>query len=326
MVCGESSVPQAVRCLALDAAAMATIRLLAENAIPCLLLKGPAVARRLYPESPGKRVYCDVDLLVAPANFAAAEQALAVAGYQSVIEGARQDDGSWHERDWRTPGAAGLGIDLHRSCAGVSDPDAFWAAMWSTAEEIPLVGRSVSVPGAGAAALLLALHAAAPAASTKPIRELQLALEILPEHDWQTAVDLARATGSDSAYAVGLRLVPAGAELALRLDLPTAATPLEWITAHHGSQGAVSIAKLGAQTGTMARLRYFGRRLVPSPGWMRYDSALARRGWAGLLLAYAIRAASLAGKTPRAYRELRTATVLARGPSPVSTAEASRKS
>jgi hypothetical protein len=62
----------AARTLALDLAAGELIRALAAAGIDCLLLKGPAMAHRLYLDAPGCRNYGDIDLLVAPWQFDAA--------------------------------------------------------------------------------------------------------------------------------------------------------------------------------------------------------------------------------------------------------------
>ena len=62
----KSSLGLAARTLALDLAAGELIRALQTAGIDCLLLKGPAMAHRLYLNAPGCRNYGDIDLLVAP--------------------------------------------------------------------------------------------------------------------------------------------------------------------------------------------------------------------------------------------------------------------
>lgn len=302
----------AARCLALDAAAMAAVAALDARGIASIVLKGPAMANRLYPEDPGLRTYRDVDLFVAPGTFAAAGRTLFDLGYRPAVPGARADDLLWHEREWRAPGPAALTIDLHRSFAGVEDAERFWTTLWTTADRLHLAGSLVAVPDAAAAALLLALHAAAPGSSTQPVADLQRALAILPEATWHAAAILARASGSDAACAVGLRLVPGGSDLARRLDLPTAATPITWLRARPHGRAAFALAKLAAVPSTRGRLRLLVRRLVPSPASMRAGGGLADAGPERLAGAYLARLATLAAGTPRGIRELRNATVAAR--------------
>ncbi len=52
-----------------------------------VLLKGPAVALYLYPENPSLRTYRDIDLLVDPQVFDAAEALLAGLGYSLLDRG-----------------------------------------------------------------------------------------------------------------------------------------------------------------------------------------------------------------------------------------------
>ena len=126
-------VGQTARGLALDALAVATIRLLQEAGVPSVLLKRPATASRLYAREPEVRRYCDVDLLVAPASFDRAQAVLVEHGYASLAEGYRDDDVPWHERPWRAPGAGEPTIDLHRGFAGVRNAEAGTRAAGSTA-------------------------------------------------------------------------------------------------------------------------------------------------------------------------------------------------
>lgn len=303
----------AARHLALDAAAVDVLRLLEGRGVRCLLLKGPAVAHRLYPQDPQKRRYCDVDLLVPPAQFAAAQRALAAAGYRPSIEGVRSDDWCWHEREWVRPGPLPVAIDLHRSVAGVTRHEALWAALWCTRDELRLGAAVVPIPSADAAALLLALHAASPGGSPKPRRELVRALEVLAPERWEAAAALAFATGAESAFALGLRLAPGGGELARRLGLPQEATPLEWLDAHPASAAASALARVAAVRAPTGKAVHVVRRLLPSAGFMRYSDPRARRGRAGLAVAYLSRLGRLAVQVPRGVVEVRTASRLARG-------------
>ncbi|MBF9130419.1 nucleotidyltransferase family protein [Plantactinospora sp. S1510] len=306
----------AVRCLALDALAVSTWTALRDRGIASVVLKGPGLARRLRTER--LRRYADVDLLVSPSTFDAAQELLRELGHLPILPDARADDWAhWHERPWRTSGAVPLTIDLHRGFAGVTDPEAFWTTVSSTAERIDLAGGTVAVPDETRTALLVALHAGNPGRSAKPSEDLARALDVLPPGAWRAAAEVARRIGATSTFSVGLRRADQGAALAVELGLPHRTTPVRWIAAHRGSSTAYSLGRLAEQPTLRARLRYFALRLVPSPAVMRYAHPLARRGRSGLLLAYLVRAARLAWRTPAGLREWAVAARLARRSDPV---------
>lgn len=304
---GARALIHAAHQLALDAAAVEAMRALSDRGTPSLLLKGPAVARRLCPDDPARRSYCDVDLLVPPASFAAAEAVLATLGYRCTIEGARPGDSWWHAHSWFRPGPPRIEIDLHRSFTGVQHHSEFWTALWSTRDEMPLCGTPLPVPSAQAAALLLALHAASPGASPRPGTELEIGLELFDHELWAGAADVARIAGADAAFAVGLGLTARGRDLARRLELSTPGTSVEWLRAHQASRSANALADLAAQPSLVARARHVWRRLHPSSAFLRYTSPLARRGRLGLALAYAWRLGSLAAGVPAGAYQLWTA-------------------
>jgi hypothetical protein len=301
----------AIRCLALDAAAAATCGALRGRGIDSVLLKGAGLGRRLG--VPHQRLYNDVDLLVAPSTFDAAQVVLSELGYLPSMSGARSDDWTLsHERPWRIPGPVPLTIDLHRGFAGIAEPEAFWTAVSSAAERIELAGGVVAIPDEACTALLVALHAASPGRSAKPRADLARALDVLGHDAWRAAARIATRSRAASAFALGLRQVDRGVELAAVLGLRDRPSVAQWIVAHQGSSTAHAMARLAELPTTRARLRHLRLRSVPSAAAMRYSRALARRGPVGLVLAYLVRAIDHAKSTPGALRELRTAVRLAR--------------
>jgi hypothetical protein len=304
----------AMRCLALDVAAVATHAALAERGIASVLLKGAGLGRLLGLEH--RRRYSDVDLLVAPATFHAAQQLLRGLGYRSATAGFRADEwGCWHERPWRIPGPLELTVDLHRGFAGVADADAFWVAISAGARPMPLAGGTILVPDDAGAALLLGLHAAGPGGSVKPTTDLLGALDVLPVAVWAAAADLAHRVRATSAFAFGLRQVDRGVELAETLQLPPHQVSTgQWIIARHGSEEAYALARLASLPTWWATLRFLARRLVPSPAFMRYTENRARTGPVGLTLAYLLRAGRYARRTPAGVREWRSARRTTPGP------------
>ncbi|GGM60475.1 hypothetical protein GCM10011608_51890 [Micromonospora sonchi] len=299
-----TALADAVRCLALDSAAAATCALLRAHGIDAVLLKGAGLARLLGVE----RRYIDVDLLVAPAAFEAAQQALATAGYRPVVAGARPDEQLFHERQWFVPGSVSLVVDLHRGFGGVDDPEGFWQAMRSGAGELPLADGWVLVPDRICAALLTVLHAARPGKADHAVTDLSRALDMFTIDDWRAAAAVARRCAAEEAFALGLRTTERGRLLAADLGgLPVVYTPSRWLAAHRSCATAKSLARLTEQPTARARLRHFRLRLLPSPASMRFFSPLARRGRLGLLLAYAGRLGWHAARLPRGVRELRAA-------------------
>lgn len=304
--------PAALRCLALDDAAVRVCAALRDQEIDSVLLKGAGLAWRLGMRR--QRLYADVDLLVAPTAFEAAQAVLAALGYRPTIPDSLIDDWShWYERSWRSSGPVPLTVDLHRGFAGVGEPEAFWLAVWSVRELIDLAGGTVAVPDPACTALLAALHAAAPGGFAKPSADLARAVEVLPPAAWRAAADIAGRCAASSAFAVGLRVVPAGRAMADNLGLPSQWRASQWIAAHRGTATAHTLARLAELPTLRLRARHFGRRLFPSPVAMRRANALARRGPSGLALAYAGRLARHVWRLPQASRELRMAWRSTRG-------------
>ncbi|MER5454860.1 nucleotidyltransferase family protein [Micromonospora sp. NPDC002389] len=290
---------------------MTTCARLAERGVPSVLLKGAGLARRLGTE--GHRVYADVDLLVAPDTFDLAERSLAASGFRSRLPAGRPDHRLlWYERPWRAPGPVDIVVDLHRGFHGVANPEELWTLVFGSAERIALAGGEVLVPDAAAAALLVALHAAAPGRSHRPYADLLRALEVLPPQVWQAAAGLADRTGAAPLFGFGLRLTPDGAKLANDIGLPDRSTPLQWIRVRRVAGPAHVLAQLAELPTHRGRLRHLWPYLFPPRGVMRHTDPLARYGPAGLLAAYLLRIVRHVRRLPQAVTELRTVALLAR--------------
>ncbi|MGF7238832.1 MAG: nucleotidyltransferase family protein [Frankia sp.] len=281
-----AAVRAAARCLALDAMAAAVFLALKADRIPSVLIKGPATGHRLYPDQPGRRQYSDVDLLVAPATFTAAQEVLSRLGYLSLAAGVRDGEGLWHERPWQAPGPIPLVVDLHRGFARVGEPEAFWAALASSAESLSLAGTTVAVPDEACSALLIGLHTGS---TDKPHDDLVRALAVVDDDVWKRAAAIAATCDAASAFAAGLRRVPAGAALAAALGLPDRVAPVDWMRATRASSTGYALARLAAEPGAGARWRWLQRNVVPSPAYLRLTWPLARRGRVGLALTYLLR-------------------------------------
>jgi hypothetical protein len=75
---------QALSASSLQSTLTRTLAALRDAGIPVIVLKGPVLARTLYP-SPALRPYSDVDLTVPEASVAAAGAVLRAAGFQEVV-------------------------------------------------------------------------------------------------------------------------------------------------------------------------------------------------------------------------------------------------
>jgi putative nucleotidyltransferase-like protein len=294
----------AARRLGLEAVAAEVVGAFRLRGVRAIVFKGPALDRWLYGGNP--HPYVDVDLIVSPADFDAAEATLAVLGFEMPLATARPEERLWQEHCWRR---GTFLIDLHRSLLGAyAPPEAVWEALSQGTETIEVAGAPIEIPSEPAQALIAALHAAWHG-PTRPaaLEDLRRALEQAPVEAWQEAAGLARRLDALGGFAVGLGLLPAGAGLLRRLDVDTA-VPIE---VHLRAQGAPRIAlgvqRLAAASTLGARVALLASALVPTPPALRDLYPFARKGRLGLLAAYAWRPLSLCLQTPGALRAVRNA-------------------
>jgi hypothetical protein len=186
-----------------------------------------------------------------------------------------------------------------------------WGAMSQGAERLK-VGRAViDVPGPPGRALVVALHAAHHGdEQLRPLEDLRRAVERVPLSTWEEARALAERLHAVPRLAIGLRLVPEGAELAERLGLPSAKLVSAALEEGAGAEVALGFERLARSHGLRAKAGLLLSELFPSPRFMRWWSPLARRGPLGLALAYPWRIVYLlrqAGPGIRTWRKARAA-------------------
>jgi hypothetical protein len=279
-----------------DLTAAEVVRALRGTRVNAILLRGPALARLLYAEGGVERPYGDVDLLVPPAGLHRAESVLSELGFEDrTVAGVIEGDRPTYAHTWVRK-RDGSVVDLHFTLQGVRvAPELAWE-IWSRETEALEMGTVVlpvlTVPGR---AVVVALHAAAHGSAVgKPLEDVHRAVEQIPEDSWKAAVDLAEQLGAGEAFAIGLRLLPAGAALANRLALPHDASVETALLARSAPPMALGYEWLASTPGRMAKARLVGRKLFPPANFMRAWSPLARRGNLGLAGAYAIRVTWLA--------------------------------
>jgi hypothetical protein len=298
------SFAHAVRSLALDVAGVSVIASLERNGVQPLLLKGPALVKRLRSH---ERVYVDIDLLVEPGDIAAAEATLAELGFEHAPLDTIPGDRPWHARYWHRAGD-GAGIDLHRTLIGVRcSPGRCWTVLSERVAPMVLAGREVRALDDAGIALHAALHAAQDGVRLRrPLRDLEIALERLPLGAWRESYLLAQALDAEPAFVAGLRLCAAGDALADRLGLGGVDDLETRLRAQGDAERALGLHWLLAQRGLGSKARLVAAKVAPRPAFMRaWAPSFARHGHLGLAFAYAWRPVWLLGQLVPAYRRRR---------------------
>jgi hypothetical protein len=270
--------------------------------IETIVLKGPVLAKRLYPGE--VRPYTDSDLMVAPENRVRAVGVVERLGFSEHVPWmptplsldpggtAFSRKGSWM-------------VDLHCQLPGLDgDPDAFWARLVASAERQVIGGVELRVPDREVVLMHVVLHAAhhANQVDGMPLEDLRRALACVEESEWSSALELARAHSGVPAFAAGLRLLPEGGDLVSRLGLDEVRSLQHEVRREDNVIAEELYVLLSADAGIRRKLTVAATDVFPRPEYMRWWSALARRGKLGLAAAYLWRAIWVSGQAPRAIR------------------------
>ena len=274
-----------VRRLLIDAMTADVAEAFDAEGIPCILLKGPALVRWLYPPGRG-RSYTDCDLLVRPDDVRAAERILSRmrfhrAGLESIPGDRPRHADSWIRRD-------GAVLDLHRTIPGSAvAPERLWECLASHLEPMSLSGRSVDILDESGRALLVALHALKDGSRIRQARQdLALALQQVPIQVWSQAASLATDLGVLDAFAAGLQREHSGVDVANRLGLPAYRSAGVALRAEWDPPLAEGMEWLFGTPGWKRKPALVLRKLFPPPTFMRDWTPIARRGPFGLAVAY----------------------------------------
>jgi Uncharacterised nucleotidyltransferase len=300
---------EAFQRLALDGAIATLVPALRARGVRPVLIKGPAIAQWLY-DDPRERRYGDIDLLIAPDQFALAEQVMAEHEFIPVGDGLRSTERPKHHDRWIRPGAQEITIELHRTLALLRDlpPSLVWERLTAETMTIDVGGAAIETPAEAAAAVILCLHAAQHGASERgPRIDLARALEVVEMQTWRSAAALADRLEAGPAFAAGLQLVPGGRDLYRALDLgPAVPWPLRRLSAEERGL-AMKIDALLSTRGTRSRMRFVADHLIPSRQYMLVTSPLARRGRFGIVGAYLYRPLHLLARFHQGLRAWRHA-------------------
>jgi hypothetical protein len=295
---------QLARNFAVDALTAEVAGAFGREGIEVLVLKGPVLAKWLYPGE--VRPYIDCDLMVAPENRPRAVGVLERLGFAEHLPWMPTplslDPGG---TAFNRPGE-GM-VDLHCQLPGLDgDPDAIWGRLAASAERLVVGGVELRVPDRDTVLLHVVLHAAhhANVVDSKPLEDLRRALASVEESRWSSALELARAYRGVPAFAAGLQLLPEGGDLARRLDLGEVRSLQHEIRREDNVIAEELYALLSANVGIRRKLAAAASDVFPRPDYMRWWSPLARRGKLGLACAYLWRAIWVIGQAPSAIHTL----------------------
>jgi len=299
---GDESYRAAARRLEIDAATAEMVTAFRAAGIRSILLKGAAIAARLYDE-PNERPYCDFDLLVEPARYTDAGEIARGLGYRHELAGAPTHERAAHADAWqRGP----VTLDLHHRVYWFrGDPDAMWDAFAAGAREIRVGATEVMALSDAAQALVIAAHRVQHGPAAKGARDLERAVSRFDREIWGQARDLARRLDMLGVLGVGLRTTTAGRALAIELELPDEAD-LEMQIRLTGKRELIDglIRLRGAQS-TSRAMQMLLCELVPTPAFMRDKWRFARRGRRALIATYIYRPFHLAYHLPAGLSLLR---------------------
>jgi hypothetical protein len=295
--------------LRIDVVTVEAARALSDAAIRCVLLKGPTFRDWLYPD--GSRTYCDTDLLIAPDRVDEAGDVLKGLGFEDDGSEALAHDRPWYARVWYRSRDV-VRIELHRTLVGIgAPPEQAWRILCGHTEKMQLRGSEIEILDEPARAVHVALHAADHCAG-RPMEDLSRALDRLPLAVWRDAASVARRLDATAAFGAGIRLLPAGGHLADELGLPENDSVEVALRVMGARPSALALERLATIRGPRSKVAFVIEKTIPPAAYMRSWSRLARRGRAGLLLAYLWRpvhvvkeAVSSAGSWWRIRRDVR---------------------
>jgi len=292
--------------LRIDSAVGEAVDALHTAGIESLVLKGPTFSDWYPADSP--RTYVDGDIWVPPDSVAAAEGVLRSLGFMATQD--ERGAPEWwreHASSWLRSSDQGK-IDLHRRLQGTeAAPDAVWTVLWGGREAMTVGRASVWRLSQPARALYATLHATHHgSADARGLPHLEAALNAVDDTTWTAALTLAQELDALEAFATGLRLLPAGAELAARIQVPDARSVKTSLLASTPPPVALGFDQLAA-VGWRRRIEILLRKLFPPPGFIRHWWPPAARNPPMLMIGYIYRPIWLARNAPAGYRAWRAA-------------------
>lgn len=289
----------------IDLTTVEVTRAFSSAGIRSILLKGPSIARWLYP-SKEARPYTDCDLLVAPSDVAAAERVLTELGFEPYVKRSNWDRPQ-HAMAWFSSGGLGT-VDLHETLGeAAADPAQVWAVLSAETEFMEINGEPVEILNEPARAVTIALHLAMHSGAFPPATEdLRRTIAKVPAETWRRAAEIAASMGALDELVLGLDFVLEGRDVVKALGLERDRR----VDAILRAKGAPPLAR-GVNWMAAQPLRRRVAFVIPNVFLPRVEmkawSSLARRGPIGLALAYLWRPLWVLGKLPAAVGAVRAA-------------------
>lgn len=298
--CAFAKLERGARCWQIDGWTAEVVTALRADGIHPILLKGPAIARWLYPDL-ADRPYCDVDLMVSPSRLARAEQVLRRLGYTEPLHA------EWmlsHARRW-VRSADGAKVDLHRTlhCMEAISSEDVWEAVTTGTETLVVGGVSVDVPGPAVRTLHLVLHLG-PVEDplSQASGDLKRAVAQVDHETWRLAAALARRLGVEGDMGQRLGQTSDGAVLAQRLGLPGVESLRSYLISDlersEVSPTVYMLWCLGSMKTLRGKVRWILQRQFPSRRYMEEWYPHARDGSLGLMASYLLRALQSCRRLP----------------------------
>jgi hypothetical protein len=256
--------------------------------VPSIALKGPILRERLFPEG-DEHASADIDILVGPDHWSAAESELGRLGFAPLLLDIIPGDRPNHARPYARV-AGGPSVDLHRTLLGADAPASVVWHILNQETESAQSGRSaVRILNPSGQLLHVALHAAQNGADdSRTLRYLSRCIEISHTSQAVDALRIARAIQATDAFALGLSLVPAGQALNGTLAITPSVSVLTALKAASAPNSAHAIEWLATRVTYRDRARFVLHKIFPPAAYMEssYPSAHSR---GGLLVAYPAR-------------------------------------
>ncbi|ADO69401.1 nucleotidyltransferase family protein [Stigmatella aurantiaca] len=215
----------AARAIRVHALLVRSLEALGAVGVVPVLLKGYGLARRLYPE-PFHRATTDVDLLVLPAQVAAASRALEGLGLVPVSE--RPGHGGAHAHHHAFHGPAGW-VELHFRALASGGQALEAEGLVAHAGEFELEGHRVRYLRAEEELVYLALHASNHLLQRLAwLMDLKLLLRANPGLSWRRVVEVAQGTAFPHLAWYALDAARRLLGLAVPAEVLAALAPRRW--------------------------------------------------------------------------------------------------
>jgi hypothetical protein len=276
--------------------------------VHAMIIKGPSIAEWLYPDEPRESV--DADLLIDPAHWDDALEALHQMGFEDSLERFKDGEAPEHSVTLiRTdPHVGRHSVDLHRYFPGLdADPGDSFSALLDRRVIACQAGVDVWFPDLPSRALIIALHAARDPWSLKTAEDLRRAWHQLTRRQKDELAELAVELSAQPALRAGLETLPETTGAVEDLGLGDIEVPAYWALRGQKASGTAihiqQVSGLPWHRRPTAAIRW----LFPSPALMRVRDPQLKEGAIPLTSAYVSRLSSGIRALPQAIRDVRRA-------------------